>query len=151
MLGLALGTVAAFALTASFASGAAISTIPTRSTVVPRSAVTARAAVIASAATAMPATVAAIATRAPVTALARLARGTGVGQLLAGFLVDEAHREAHLAALVDLEQLDLHFLTLGEDVADVLDPLVLDLRDVNQSVLAGHEGHERAEIDDACH
>src|SRR5581483_4308877 len=39
------------------------------------------------------------------TILTRLARRTRVGQLLAGFLVDEAHRQADLAALVDLEQL----------------------------------------------
>src|SRR5262245_7458619 len=90
------------------------------------------------------------ATVATVTArFARLAGRTGVFQLGAGFLVDQAHRQADLAARIDLEQLDLDLLALGQDVADVLDPLVLDLADVNQAVLAGHEGHERAEIDDA--
>src|SRR4051794_31835314 len=94
-------------------------------------------------------TIAAITTGSAVAAFARLARRTGIGQLFAGFLVDQTHRQADLAALVDLDQLDLDLLALGEDVTDVLDPLVLDLRDVDQSVLAGHEGHERAEIDDA--
>ena len=46
--------------------------------------------------------------------LTRLARRTGVGQLFAGLLVDEAHRQADLAALVDLEELDLHFLAFGQ-------------------------------------
>src|SRR5207302_3121892 len=92
-----------------------------------------------------------IAARPTVAAFTRLSWRTGIGKLLAGLLIDQAHRQADLAALVDLEQLDLHFLALGEDVADVLDPLVLDLRDVDQPVLAGHVGHERAEIDDARH
>src|SRR5438270_286261 len=76
-------------------------------------------------------------------------RGTGVGQLLTGFLVDQAHRQANLAARIDLEQLDLDLLAFAQDVADVLDPLVFDLRDVHQPILAGHEGHEGSEIDDA--
>src|SRR5438128_7142672 len=105
----------------------------------------------ATVASAAPMAIAAIAAAAALAVTARLARGTGVGQLLAGFLVDQAHRQADLAALVDLDQLDLHLLAFAQDVADVLDPLVLDLADVDQPVLAGHEGHERAEIDDARH
>src|SRR5690606_20780012 len=57
----------------------------------------------------------------PVTA--RLARRTGVLQLGARFLVDHAHRQADLAALVDLEHLDLHFLAFADHVGRALDPL----------------------------
>src|SRR6185295_3009975 len=119
------------AVTAAFASGAAITI----------AAFTARAAVAAVAARAtIPAVTAwaAVAARAAVAAFARLARRAGVGQLFAGLLVDQAHRQADLAALVDLEQLDLDLLAFGEDVADVLDPLVPDLADVDQPVLARH-------------
>src|SRR5690606_33020565 len=97
------------------------------------------------------ATAFAVTTRATIAALAPralLARGTGVLQLLAGLLIDDAHRQANLAARIDLEDLDLHFLAFGQGVADILDPLVLDLRDVHETVLAAHEVHERAEIDD---
>ena len=55
--------------------------------------------------TAATAAIAAVAARSAVTVatLARFARGTCVGKLFAGFLVDETHRQADLAALVDLE------------------------------------------------
>src|SRR5690242_5369401 len=147
MLRLALGAAAAFAW-------ATVITVAARSTVaavsarpaIPVASVTPRATV---AVTAVPSAIAAIS--AVASRLTRLARRAGVGELLAGFLVDQAHRQADLAARVDLEELDLHFLAFGQDVADVLDPLVLDLRNVHQPVLAGHEGHERAEIDDARH
>src|SRR4051812_14425067 len=46
-----------------------------------------------------------VAARTAVAAFPRLARRAGVGQLFAGLLVDEAHRQANLAALVDFEQL----------------------------------------------
>lgn len=62
-----------------------------------------------------------------IAAFTRFARGTAVGQLFAGFLVDEAHRQADLAALVDLDQLDLDLLAFGQDVADVFDPVIPDL------------------------
>ena len=91
---------------------------------------------------------AAFTARAAIAALAAFARRTAVLQLGAGFLVDDAHRQADLAAAVDLEQLDLDLLALAQHVADVLDPLILDFRDVDEAVLARHEGHERAEIDD---
>src|SRR5207248_1902298 len=107
---------------------------------------TARSAVAVTAAAAMT-----ITARATVAAFTRFARRTGIGQLLAGFLVDEAHREADLTARIDLDQLDPDLLAFAQDVADILDPLVLDLADVHQPVLAGHESHERAEIDDARH
>src|SRR6185369_6450962 len=125
----------------------AIATVPTRPAVIAipaRSAiasVTARAPVITTAPVTAAATMtvaAALSPRATVAAFTRLPRRTGVGQLFAGLLVDEAHRQAHLAALIDLEQLDLDLLAFAQDVADVLDPLVLDLGYVHQPVLAGH-------------
>src|SRR3546814_6670898 len=47
---------------------------------------------------------------------ARFTGRTGVFQLFAGFLVDDAHRQADLAAVVDLENLDLHRLPFGDDI-----------------------------------
>src|SRR5690606_17570444 len=81
-------------------------------------------------------------------ALARFPRREGVFRYLAGLQVDDAHRQADLAARVDLEDLDLHFLAFGDDVGRLLDPLVLHLGDVDEAVLAAHEVHERAEVDD---
>src|SRR3546814_18379439 len=66
----------------------------------------------------------------------------------AGCLIDDAHRQADLAARVDLEHLDLDLLPVGEDVGDLFDALVPDLRDVDEAVLAAHEVHEGAEIDE---
>ena len=88
------------------------------------------------------------ATCATIAAFPLLARGTGVFQLLAGFLVNDAHRQANLAALVDLEHLDLDLLPFGHDVGRLLDPLVLHLGHVDETVLAAHEVHERTEVDD---
>src|SRR4030095_11716168 len=141
MLRLALGALAARATIL-----AARSTIATRSAIIAVAAIPARTTIV-TAATAVTATVAAIAPVA--TIFPGLARGARVRPLLASLLVDQADRQADLAALVDLEQLDLDLLAFRENVADVLDPLVLDLRNVHQAVLAGHEGHECAEIGDA--
>ncbi|MCB2061916.1 MAG: hypothetical protein KDE25_00380, partial [Novosphingobium sp.] len=73
--------------------------------VTPRTAVPVTTATAAATVAARTTTVATITPR-----LARFARRTGVFQLLAGFLVDDAHRQANLAAIVDLQHLDLHFL-----------------------------------------
>src|SRR6185437_16207732 len=137
-----------FTIAASFAPRSAIAARSTVVAAAPVSPVTTRTAIVA-APTAVPAAIAAIAAGSAI--LARLARRTRVREFFAGVLVDQAHRQAHLAALVDLQQLDLHFLAFRENVADVFDPLVLDLGHVHQSVLARHEGHERAKIDDARH
>ncbi|HTK71986.1 MAG TPA: hypothetical protein VL331_05765, partial [Croceibacterium sp.] len=64
---------------------------------------------VASAAAVAVAPRAAIAVAAGAAVATRLARRAGVGQLFAGFLVDQPHRQADLAARVDLEDLDLHF------------------------------------------
>src|SRR3546814_5084806 len=79
---------------------------------------------------------------------ARFTGRTGVFQLFAGFLVDDAHRQADLAAVVDLENLDLHRLPFGDDIGRLLDAFVLHFGDVDETVLAAHEVHEGAEIDD---
>src|SRR5690242_21539710 len=111
MLRLALGAAAAFAW-------ATVITVAARSTVaavsarpaIPVASVTPRATV---AVTAVPSAIAAIS--AVASRLTRLARRAGVGELLAGFLVDQPHRHTDLAARVVLEELDLHFLAFGAD------------------------------------
>src|SRR3546814_17846681 len=76
-----------------------------------------------------------------------LARRAGVRQFLARLLIDEAHRQAHLAAIVDAKHLHLYFLPFGEDFGNLGDALVLDLGDVDEAVTRTHEVHECAEID----
>src|SRR3546814_2335581 len=122
--------VAAFA--APFAPG---------TTVAPAFAVTTRTAVATAAAT-----VAAFTARTAITA--GFARRAGVFERFAGFLIDDAHRQADLAARVDLEHLDLDLLPFGEDVGDLFDSLAPDLRDVDEAVLDAPEVHEGAEIDE---
>src|SRR6185369_3651013 len=126
MLRLALGAVAAFAGASVVAARSAITVaavsawaavVAVAASFASGAPITITAASAAVTVTPAPMTVAAVAASA-FTVAARFARGSGVGELLAGFLVDEAHRETHLAALVDLEQLDLHFLAFGENVAD---------------------------------
>jgi hypothetical protein len=112
-------------------------------------AVTARTTVAVTAATATRATIATIAAVTARTAVtARFARRASVFELFAGFLVHDAHRQANLAARIDLEDLDLDFLAFGQDVSDLLDALVGDFADVDETVLAAHEIHERTEIDE---
>ena len=48
---------------------------------------------------------------------------------------------------IDFEDLDLDFLTFGQDVADLFNALVAHFGNVDEAVLAAHEVHERAEID----
>src|SRR5436305_2056272 len=85
---------------------------------------------------------------------ARLAAGLlGLGllfrlEVFAGFLIDDLHRQAHLAALIEPEQLDLHPVAFLDHVGDLLDPARRQLADVHQAVLRSEEVHERAEIDD---
>ncbi len=82
------------------------------------------------------------------TGLARFAGRTGVFQFLAGFLIDDAHGQANLAARIDFENLDVDFLAFGHDVGRLLDTLVLHFGDVDEAVLATHEVHEGAEVHD---
>src|SRR5262249_5058223 len=66
--------------------------------------------------------------------------------LLAGRLVDDLHRQAHLAAIVEAQQLDVDLLAFLDDLAHRLGPTLRQLRDVHQAVLAAEEVHERAEL-----
>src|SRR3546814_5041184 len=69
-------------------------------------------------------------------------------QFHTGLLVDNAHRQADFAPIVNFEDLDLHFLHFGKDIADFLNALIPDFRDVDKAVLAAHEIHESAEINE---
>src|SRR5438067_609224 len=51
-------------------------------------------------------------------------------EILAGLLVDDLHREAHLAAVVEPEQLDLDLVALLDDVGHLLHPARRELADV---------------------
>ncbi len=94
-----------------------------RATITAAAAITARTTVT----TARAATITAITAIRPVTArFTRLAGRTGIFQFGTGFLIDHAHRQANLAARIDLENLDLHFLAFGQNVGHLLDPLVAD-------------------------
>jgi hypothetical protein len=138
---------AARAAIAALAAGTTITAaFATRTTVT--IAATATATVTTTVATVAAAAITAIAARATIAAFAGLARRAGVFQLFAGFLIDDAHRQANLAARIDLEDLDLDFLAFAQGIRDLLDALVLDLRDVDETVLAAHEVHERTEIDE---
>src|SRR5262245_58935600 len=78
--------------------------------------------------------------------LLRLALGSG--DLLAGRLVDDLHGEAHLATVVEAQQLDPHLLALLDDHLHGLGPTLGQLRDVHQAVLGAEEVHESAELHD---
>src|SRR5436190_2765815 len=136
------------AVATAFAAAAFAAALATRTAVAVAAATAAAIAPRATAAAAAAAVTARAAIAARAAVAAAFARGTGVLQLRAGFLVDDAHRQADLAARVDLEDLDLDLLALAQGVANVLDALVPDLRDVDEAVLAAHEVHEGAEIDD---
>src|SRR5690606_3280713 len=58
---------------------------------------------------------------------------------LAGLLIDDLHRQADLAALVEAHQLDLHGLALLDDVLGVGDALIGHLADVHQPVALAEE------------
>src|SRR5450631_539187 len=60
-----------------------------------------------------------------------------------------AHGQAHAALAIDLEHLDAHHIAFLELVADTLDPLFGNLRDVDQTVAARQDGHECTEIHQA--
>ena len=59
--------------------------------------------------------------------------GLGLGgQVFAGFLVDDLHRELGLAAVVEGQELDLDHLAFGQDVGGAGHAFVADLGDVDQ-------------------
>src|SRR6185295_13689351 len=61
------------------------------------------------------------------------------------------HRQAQPALVVGLEHLDLDDLAFLDVIGDLVDALLGDLRDVQQTVLAGQDLHDRAEIEQAEH
>src|SRR3546814_14213729 len=71
-----------------------------------------------------------------------------LGQLLAGLLVDRLHAELDLAPVVEADDLDLDLVALLEDVGDLLHPIGLHLRNVDEVVAGAEEVHEGAEVDD---
>jgi len=93
----ALRTIAAFARAAIIAGTAITTTITARTTTIT---ITARTAITA------------IAPRAIAARFACFTRRAGVFQFGTGFLIDNAHRQANLAARIDFENLDLHGHTL---------------------------------------
>ena len=68
-------------------------------------------------------------------------------EVLAGLLVDDLHRQADLAALVEAEQLDLDLVAFLDDVGGLVDALAGELADVDEAVLGAEEVHEGAEVD----
>src|SRR3546814_8074857 len=71
-----------------------------------------------------------------------------LGQLLAGLLVDRLHAELDLAPVVEADDLDLDLVALLEDVGDLLHPIGLHLRNVDEAVAGAEEVHDGAEVDD---
>ena len=59
------------------------------------------------------------------------------GDFLAGRLVDDLHRQADLAALVEAQELDPDLVAFLDDVGGLGDALAGELRDVDEAVLAG--------------
>src|SRR5213083_2312329 len=56
--------------------------------------------------------------------------------------------EPHLAVAVDLDDLDEDLVTLGQHVLDRANPVLGDLRDVQEPLGVGDDLHERAVLDD---
>src|ERR1700761_6232400 len=67
-------------------------------------------------------------------------------EVLAGLLVDDLHREPHLAALVEAEQLDLDLVAFLDDVAGLLHAPRRELADVDEAVARTDKVHEGAEV-----
>src|SRR4029450_1857895 len=59
---------------------------------------------------------------------------------------DVPHAEPHAALAVDFEDLHADHVAFAQLVADTLDALVGDLRDVHEAVLAGQDLDECAEV-----
>src|ERR1700682_992904 len=60
--------------------------------------------------------------------------------------VDIAHRQTHAPLPIHLENLHAHYIAFFQLVADALDALFGNLRDVNEAVAARKNGHEGAEV-----
>jgi hypothetical protein len=91
-------------------------------------------------------TTAAFTTGTTIAALALFAGRACVFQLFTGFLINDAHRQANLAAWVDFKNLDLNVHAFADDVRNLLNALIAHFADVDETVLATHEVYECAEI-----
>src|SRR5205085_6856648 len=60
-------------------------------------------------------------------------------------------RQANLPRLVDFEHLHVDDVAFAQNIGHLAHPLVRELRDVHEAVGAGHDLHERAEVDDLAH
>jgi len=58
----------------------------------------------------------------------------------------DLHREPHLAALVEAQELDLHLVAFLDDIGDLLHGPRRELADVDETVLGAEEVHERPEV-----
>src|SRR5208283_5193733 len=65
----------------------------------------------------------------------------------AGLLVDDAHRQLHLAAVVMAEHLDLDLVAFLDDVGRLGDSALGELGDVDEAVLGAEEIDEGPKLD----
>src|SRR5688572_28539848 len=82
---------------------------------------------------------------------ARLRAVAGVSGVTLGLRLQRFHRQAQPPALVAIDQLHLHPISLLHDVFRSLRAAVAHLRDVQQGLGAGQDLHERAERRRALH
>src|SRR6185312_15478085 len=68
------------------------------------------------------------------------------GDLLARLLVDDLHRQAHLATLVEAHELDEDLVAFLDHVGRLLDTVGRELRDMDEAVLGAEEIDESAEV-----
>src|SRR6185437_5333820 len=68
------------------------------------------------------------------------------GDVGAGLLVDDAHRQLHLAPLVEADDLHLHRVAVVDHVRGPADAALRQLADVYQTVTRAEEVYECAEI-----
>src|SRR5271155_5394385 len=69
----------------------------------------------------------------------------------AGLLVDDAHRQLDLAAVVVAQDLDLDPIAFPNDVGRLVDPRLGELRNVDEAILRTEEIDEGAELDSFHH
>src|SRR5262245_44480573 len=82
---------------------------------------------------------------------ALLGLALGARDLLARRLIDDFHGQAHLATIIEAQQLDIDLLPLFHDLAHRLGSTVRELGDVDQAVLGAEEVHKGAEFHDLDH
>ena len=69
-------------------------------------------------------------------------------EVFAGFLINNFHRQAHLAAIIKTDEFDLHRVTFGHHIGGIGDALVFQLRDMHQPVALTEKVHKRAKVHD---